>query len=298
MRDRTLSADGWPDDFADLERFRIAARQRAASHLPGRRRGRTAGPGIDFADFRRYSPGDDVRSIDWNLYIRLRRLFARRFHAESELAIHLLVDVSRSMAFGRADKLECVKRVARALSFVGLRHLDPVGVATFSDRLLEVLPPRRAGGQLSEIHRRLERAEADGRTDFGRALREYGTSLRRPGMAIVLSDFLSPGGYEVGLEYLLYKRLELVLVQVQASEELDPRLPESAELVDAEDHSLPRLPIDRHSVAAYRRGLRSFQEELVAFCRRRRVPLVRLESSCSFAGMARSLLASGVWQTR
>lgn len=298
MTPRPLETELWAKEIAGLERFELAFRGPAFSNLPGRRRGLAAGAGIDFADYRRYSPGDDVRTLDWALYARLRKLFARRFRADSELAVHLLVDVSRSMAYGRREKLAAVKRIARAVSYVGLSHLDPVGLSTFADRLLDSLPPRRDRRQLFEIHRRLEEAWPEGRTDFGRSCRQYGSRVRRPGLAIVMSDFLSVGGYAEGLEFLRYRGLDLTLIQVLAAEELDPSIDDAVELVDVEAPGLARVPADRRSVAVYRRNLSAFQSELSDFSMRRGVPLVRLDSSVSFAEMARALLEAGVWQGR
>ncbi len=298
MTELTQSSSLGASAVASLARLSIVTRRRAPTGLPGRRPAAFTGSGVDFADFRPYSPGDDIRNVDWPLYARLGKLFSRQYHAESELAVHILLDVSRSMQFGRFDKLDFAKRLARALAYVGLSDLDRVGLATFSDRLHRQLPPRRAGGQLARVFRMLEESEVQGRTDLNRVLRDYGVQARRPGLVVILSDFFTPRDCTEGLDYLRYKNFEVVLIQVLAREELDPRIEPDAELADAEQRDLPHLTADREAVRRYRGNLEAFEARLARSCLERGLTFVCLESSLGFDGLLRKLLEGGVWERR
>lgn len=292
---RLLRAGG---DFSALRRLALVSRKRATSHLPGRRGGVSTGHGIDFADYRRYSPGDDVRSIDWTLFSRLGMLFSRAFQADSELRVHLLLDVSTSMRYGEADKLDCARRLAAAVSWVGLKQLDVVGLATFSDRLHRVLPPRRTKEHFHRLLAALEEVEPRGRSGLTRALRDYGSRAQGGGLAVILSDFLSSDGYAQGLDYLLYRKFELLLIQVVADEELDPPSGENVELEDCEEPRLPRVAALPEVLSRYRENRRAFQASLALFCRRRHVALVQAVTSRSFGELVCQLLREGVWERR
>jgi len=127
---------------------------------------------VDFADYRAYQPGDDFRSIDWNIYGRLDRLLVKLFAEEEDLSVHLLLDTSRSMAYGSPRKVDWARRLAAALGYIGLASLDRVGAALFSTGMKGSLPPRRGRAQVFHLFEYLGRAEAAGGTDLARSLED------------------------------------------------------------------------------------------------------------------------------
>lgn len=286
------------DDLSALGRLALVSRRRAASDLPGGRTGGKAGHSTDFMDYRRLNPGDDVRYVDWALFSRLGKLYSRTFHAEADLNVHLLLDASASMGLGAPEKLGYAKRVATALSYVGLRRLDLVALATFSDGVDRVLPPRRSRRQLLDIVETLSETEARGRTDFTKALRGYGAGVRGSGLFIVVSDFFAPDGISEGLRFLRYKGFEVALIQVLAPEEAEPALAEDVELEDAEDPALPRVRAGAWALSRYRENLKGFQNSLASFCSRHRMTYVRLLTSQPFEELLLALLDGGVWERR
>ena len=179
-----------------LERFVMASRAAISSPMTGRRPGLGKGFSVEFADYRVYHPGDDLRYVDWNVYRRMGKLFLRLFRAESELTLHVLVDTSRSMGYGAADKLDFTRRVAAALAFVGVSNQDRVSLATFSNKLHTVIPAGRGRPHLFRLFETLESVQPEGKSDLTCSLREYADYSRTSGLAVVLSDCFDPGGYE------------------------------------------------------------------------------------------------------
>jgi uncharacterized protein (DUF58 family) len=184
------------DFLRALDQLRLVSRRIFAGSGRGERRGRHRGRGIEFADYRPYAQGDDFRHIDWKAYKRLGRLLLRLFEEEQELSVYVFLDTSRSMA--AHGKLDHAVRLAAALSYVGAAHLDRVSVLPFSDRL-----GAEASGQtrqhIGRVLASLDELAADGTTDIWRAVRDFSERARRPGLAIVVSDFLDSSGCERAL---------------------------------------------------------------------------------------------------
>ena len=284
--------------LGQLERFVTASRAAISSSMPGRRPGRGKGFSVEFADYREYSPGDDLRYVDWNVYRRMGKLFLRLFRAESELTLHLLIDTSRSMGYGADDKLDFSRRVAAALAFVGVSNLDRVSLATFSDKLHTVLPARRGRAHLFQVFKVLESVQADGPSNLNRALREYGDYSRTSGLVVILSDFFDPGGCEAGLQYLSYKKFGVALVHVVAEEEVRPPSDSSVELMDLEDAGAPPISGDPRSVEQYKIRFQEFRHSLESFCKANDMNYVPAHSSAGFEDWVFEFLRRGVWHVQ
>jgi uncharacterized protein (DUF58 family) len=245
------------------------------------RRARMQGSGLEFHDYRHYQPGDDPRSIDWTVEARLQQLVVRVARADGHLTVHALVDTSASMGIGVPDKLSCASRIAAALCYVALEHRDAAGVATFDTDLRVLLPPATGRGQLHRALTTLSAQRASGGSAIGLALMRYGAVARGPGLAVVISDFLTLDPGFTGLEYLLYRGLSPAVVQVLAPDDTDPAF-DDAELVDVEDTSAGTVIVDRSTIAAYKGRLAAHQEALHAFCAERHIPVARVSSSASY----------------
>src|SRR3954468_14109962 len=132
-----------PKFLARLEQLELVSRKIFMGRMKGERRSKRKGQSVEFADYRNYVVGDDLRFLDWNLYARLDRLFLRLFMEEEDLHLFILIDHSLSMGFGEPTKLHYAKQVAAALGFVGLVNLDRVVIEAFSDRATHTLPALR-----------------------------------------------------------------------------------------------------------------------------------------------------------
>jgi uncharacterized protein (DUF58 family) len=207
-----------PNDLQRLNRLVFCARG-AATDPAGNRRSRHRGEGIDFLDFRPYTPGDDVRKVDWNLYGRLQQLFVRLNESPRQLSVTILVDTSRSMMFGSPiTKLEQAQRLACALGFVAMRGGDRVFAYTFADGVSSGVGPLAGARGLTSLVRLLQKIEPGGQSDLAGALRTLRGAGRQRGLVIVLSDFLNIPERERAINALA---AEGTLLAVQVLDEID-----------------------------------------------------------------------------
>ncbi len=280
-----------------LNRLEFVSRTPGSIVGAGRRPGTASGYSVDFADYRKYHFGDDVRYIDWSIYARLKKLFLRQFRAESELAIHILLDASNSMNFGKFSKLDFAGKLAAAFSYVGLGKQDRVGLTTFSDRLNMVLPPQRGNRQLIHIFKMLEEVTPEGQSDFEPAFKSYVAQAATRGLAVVLSDCFSSKSYQNAFRCLSFGGFDVLIIRILADEELQPQLDDGVELQDLEDDSLRGPIIDGVVLSHYRQKMKEYSGDLASFCMGVGIPLVETVSSMSFEDLTLRMMRAGVWRS-
>ncbi len=257
-----------PDFLRKLEYLRVVSRHQHQGRFAALTRSRKLGSGIDFADHRPYTPGDDFKDIDWNLFGRLDRFMIRLAEEDTELNLYLLVDVSPSMRFGATTKAEFVCRVASALAYVGLAHLDRVHLFPFSDTLLPPLHPPRNKAHVVNIYRYLTGLQASGESDLHKAALAFAGVARTRGVIVVLSDFLMAGGWRPAVDLLRAARYELALVHVSAPEEVAPDLHGEWMLRDAESGRKLRVRLTPALIKRYREAFMDHGKQLASNCRR------------------------------
>jgi uncharacterized protein (DUF58 family) len=284
-----------PELLRRLEQFQLLAARRAKSSAKGERRSRARGQSVEFADYRNYVVGDDLRYLDWNLFGRLERLFLKLYEEERELPVTIFLDASESMTFGEPRKFDFARQVAAAVGYVALCGFDRVGVRVFPDLSAGNAPestprskaptPARvaelaARGALRAVRGRksamgffqnLGQLTAQGPADLNSALRRGALAARQTGLAIVLSDFLDPAGYEDGIKALLGRGFQISVVQILAPEELAPSTYGDLRLVDAETGAQQEVTFGKYRLAAYQRTVRNFCQRLREFCQARGV---------------------------
>jgi uncharacterized protein (DUF58 family) len=283
-----------------IDRLSLVVRRRRAGQIKGERRSTKRGTSVEFADYRVYSRGDDLRRVDWNIYARLERPFVKLFEEEEDLTVHLLLDASRSMdwpgggegAGGPTNKWLYARRTAAALGYIALSSGDRVTVGLLregEDRaprpplpLGDRFGPARGKGQSLRLLRFLSERPAVGRTDLDRALHEYAFAVHRPGLAFVITDLFSPSGYQDGTSTLLARGYEVVLLHVLAPEEADPRLAGDLKLVDVESGHEQEVSIDAGMRTLYRRRLAAWQDETNRWCGQRGVSYVPVVTDTPF----------------
>jgi len=253
-----------------LEYLRIVSRRAfagrdRADRLAGRR-----GRGIEFADFRQYTPGDDIRHIDWKAYKRLNRLLLRLFDEEQDLAIYLFLDASRSMA--SHGKLEQAKRIAAAMCYIGLAHLDRVTIVPFGARLAAETPAGRGRGRIFRVLETLDRVQAGGGTNLAQAFTQFAATRHQRGLAIVLSDFLDPSGFQDGLKVLARGRDDVSVVHIRSRHDGELGMGGEVRCVDAETGATRDVDVTPGIERAYREAWRAHAAALAEFCRRYRLP--------------------------
>jgi uncharacterized protein (DUF58 family) len=256
-----------PEFLAQLERLSLLSRRAFRGSVKGERRSPRRGHSVEFADYRAYGVGDDLRYVDWNIYGRLGRLHVKLFVDEEDLCLHLLVDASASMEFGMPSKLEYAIRVAAALGFVGLVSHERVGVGILRDRATEGWPPVRGRNQVVALLDFFADVTAGGPTRLNVALGEYALRAREPGLAVVVSDLLDPQGFEAGVRSLLERRFDVHVVHVLDPGELNPELAGDLRLYDAESGEMRDVTVDGEALRGYRDRLAQFLERVETFCR-------------------------------
>lgn len=323
-RARPAAAKADKDDVFDdaflkrLEYLDIVARKAMASPERGERRSKKLGAGLEFADHRRYSPGDDFKHIDWNVYARLGKLLLRQYEEEEDLYVYLLVDASASMQVGRdapahaakADakastgatttrlspaktKLDQARRMAAALAYIALAGLDRASLVTFSEKLGQRLLPARGKAQIFRILDFLRAVEPGGTTTFGDSMRAFVHETKRRGVVVVLSDFYAQDGWEEGLNLLRYHRFEPIVVQLVDERELHPNLRGDILLVDVETQKTKEITLTPRLLEKYREAHAAFSGELEAHCKGRQIPYFRASVQAPFDDLVVGMLRGG-----
>jgi uncharacterized protein (DUF58 family) len=276
-----------------LDELSIVSRRVTAGRAKGERRTLRKGAGVEFVDYRPYTVGDDLRYVDWNIYSRLDRLLLKLFVEEEDLCLHLLVDGSASMGFGRPPKFDYALQVAAALGYIGLTNLERVALGLFSDSLIRMLRPRRGRGQILPLLQFLQDVEVGGPTALNASLESYAVRSPIPGVAVVLTDLLDPAGYADGLKALQQRRFEVFLLHVVSEDELNPDLSGDLTLRDAEGGESRQVSVDRWALDRYRERLQQHFAEAERFCARHRVDYLRTSTAVPFQDLILRHLRQG-----
>jgi uncharacterized protein (DUF58 family) len=271
------------DDFLKrLDALSIVSRKVLTGRAKGERRSIRKGAGVEFQDYRPYATGDDFRYVDWNIYSRLDKLLLKLFVEEEDLCVHLLVDGSASMRFGQPPKLDFALKVAAALGYIGLSNLERVALAHFAGGITRMLRPRRGRGQILPLLDFLSTVEAEGPTNLNGCLADYALRVQVPGVVVVLTDLLDPGGYTDGLKALLRRRYEVFLLHLVSEEELTPHLRGDLTLLDAEGGASREVSVDRHALERYQQRLQGHFAEAERFCAHHRIDYLRTSTAVPF----------------
>ncbi len=290
-----------PDLLRRLEQFQLLAQRRAKSSLKGERRSRARGQSVEFADYRNYVVGDDFRYLDWNLYGRLDKLFLKLYEEERELPVTIYLDASESMTFGKPAKFDFARQIAAAIGYVALSGFDRVSVFAFPDEeidpalrgaLRSVRGKKSALGYFSD----LARLTARGSAQFNEALRRGALQARHSGVAVILSDFLDPAGYETGLGALVGRGFQIHAVQVLAPEEIQPTQFGDLKLVDSETGAMQEVTFGRYRLTAYQKTVQNFCQRLREFCQSRGIHYFRTASNAPLEELLlKQLRVAEVW---
>src|SRR6266403_1108588 len=260
-----------PQFLARLEQLELVSRKIFHGVMKGERRSKRKGQSVEFADYRNYVVGDDLRFLDWNLFARLDRLFIRLFMEEEDLHLYILIDNSLSMDFGSPTKLHFAKQVAAALGFIGLVNMDRVVIEAFNERLIQSMPAARGRRSAWRMLDFLQKIEPAGPSDLKRALKTFSLKSSGKGIVVLLSDFMDKGGYEEALRYLVARQLDIYVIQILSHEEIEPEIVGDLQLVDVEDEDVAEITVSAPLLKRYKQNLAAFRSSLSEFCLRRGV---------------------------
>ncbi len=266
--------------LAKLGRLSLLARTVVEGVIAGLHKSPYRGFSLEFTTHRPYSPGDEIRRIDWKAYGRLDRYFIKEYEEETNLKAYLLVDCSASMGYGREiSKLRYASLLACSLAYLLLRQRDSVGLVTYRDRLLKLIPARSAFNHLEVIAGELEGVLPAAGTDTARAIETLAQGLRRRSLIIIISDLLDdPDRFARSLKQLRHQKNDVIVMQVLDDDELHLPFSRQTLFLDAEsDLKVTANPSDIR--AEYGRILGEYLERIKHQCRSAAVDYALLPTS-------------------
>lgn len=258
-----------PELLAQLERLELVTRKIFRGRMKGERRSKRKGQSVEFADFRNYVAGDDLRQLDWNLYARLDKLIIKLFMEEEDLHFYTLIDASMSMDFGTPTKLEYAKQLAASLGFIGLVRADRVRIETIGQPAAQRAPVLRGRSNVWRMLQQLDAIKAGEQTSLAAGVKNF--CIRNPGKGIVLliSDLMDKQGYETALRYFVSHEMDCYVIHLLSQEEMQPDVKGDLKLVDCEDADEAEITVSAPLLARYQQTLTAFTRGAQEFCTRR-----------------------------
>jgi uncharacterized protein (DUF58 family) len=275
--------DLFDDEFQrKLEYLALVSRRVFAGRLRAERRTKKSGSGVEFADHRDYQPGDDFRTLDWNVYQRFEKLLVRLYEEEEDLAIYFIVDASASMGFGDGKKLRYAKKVAAALAYVGLANLDRVSIVATTDQVSSRMQETRGKARIFKAFRFLRQVKAEGTTDLGDAMKTFVAQHKRRGLAVLISDLYDPQGFEKGINVLRYNKFDPFVVHVVDPAEGKPKLHGDVLVYDCETGDEREVTVTPKVLARFSEAYAKYEADIDRFCATHQVPFVTASVDVAF----------------
>ncbi len=226
-----------PAVLAGVSGVELVAKTVVDGFVAGLHRSPDFGFSQEFAEYRAYSPGDDLRHVDWNVFARTERAYLKRYRGETNTGVHVLLDVSASMGFGSGavKKISYAKFLASAIVYLAHLQRDGAGLIVFHEELANFIPPSARQGQLMRLLHGIDAAELGRKTDYAKPLFELQQFLKRRGVTVVISDFFdSPTAIIKTVEPLRFRGNEVILFHLLDPGEIEPALGDAPLLLDME----------------------------------------------------------------
>ncbi|WP_218922321.1 DUF58 domain-containing protein [Fuerstiella marisgermanici] len=235
--------------------------------LLAQRRTMQMGSGIEFSEHREYSHGDDLRYLDWNIYARHGDLLLKRFQEEQDLHVYLMLDCSRSMAFGQPAKFDLARQLTAALAYIALADLDRIAVVAYADGIFTEFPITRGKARIMALMKFLEDLPTSGQdTNLAHAVQGLLHRGSRSGLAVVISDLFDEHGFQGGLDQLRHRRFDAHVLQLHDPKEADPNLLGDVEFVDMETESERMVTVTEKNVRTYKKLFQQHQQSVRDYC--------------------------------
>jgi uncharacterized protein (DUF58 family) len=264
-----------PAFMHQLDRLDVRSRKMLRGTVQGERRSKKRGASVEFADYRNYVVGDDLRRIDWNLYARLDKLFLRLFLEEEDLSVSLLLDVSGSMDYGDPHKLTYAKQLVAALGYVALTHHNRLNLYSFADTIhgtAEGMRGRRPIPRMVEWLREAPGSDGPPAGDLVVACRQFAVLNPRAGIVVLISDFMDKGDLAEALRYVAGERYDTYAVQVLSPQEVDPSrggIVGDLRLTDLEDGNTAEVSVSGALLEKYKANLEAYCQHIKETCTKR-----------------------------
>jgi uncharacterized protein (DUF58 family) len=254
-----------PEVLAGISSLDLLAKTVVDGFVAGLHRSPEFGFSQEFAEYRAYTPGDDLRHVDWNLFARTERCYLKRYRGETNSQLTVLLDASNSMQYTSSppSKIDYARYLAAALFYLAIHNQrDAAGLIVFDEEVRDYIRPSTRPGQLARLFAGLEQATPRARTDFAKPLQHFQNALHRRGIAVVISDFYEePETIIANIASLRFRGNEVILFQVLDPQEIRPAMKGPAILVDLEtNHRIEVIP--EYTKTAYRTKIDAHVEQL------------------------------------
>ena len=260
----------------ELEALRRRLRVRARSGGGGDHTAKRRGSSAEFLEHRPYAPGDDLRRIDWLAFARTGEPVFKLFRAEEDVVVRMVIDASASLEAGDPSKLEIAKRVAAAVGYMALADSERTQVMAASEGLTFISEPTRGRNALPKLLRELDRIDLKSGTDLSKAIEQATLRSPRPGMMVVISDFMDDGPFDAAITRAAAAGHDIALVQVLSRDEVEPHYDGDYALVDAESSAVVEVTMDAGALEAYLARLNQLVLGLRALAKKVRGTYVRV----------------------
>lgn len=257
--------------FSRLETLALHLQANLSGYYGGKHQIKKYGQTMEFADFRRYELGDDIRRIDWNLFARLKKYFLKLYTDERQMHVQIFLDCSASMA-SYPEKAKYAISLAAALGFLAVRNMDKVSFHLLKEGKAEdpfgiIVGKNKFFGAIGQ----LEKIKFEGEADFAASIPRTPHTGTNDGLSIIISDFFTDNDWKAGINYLLYKRRQVLMLQVLTREERDPLYSGRFNLIDSESQVLEdyrnlRIRISRSMLEEYSETVAEEIENITRFC--------------------------------
>lgn len=281
--------------LAGLERMRLLPHRRQTNRSRGEHLSGKGGSSIEFADYRDYVPGDDLRAVDWNIFARIQRPYVKLYRQEEEMHVVVIVDASSSMMFG--DKLLRARQLAAAFGVMGLFNQEPVSLYACRQRGDRPASARGLRGRpsLKRLLAFAEGVDGGGNNSIDEAVDDVLLQHRGRGVAVVLSDFLTLGELDRPLNLLFRSGLEVFAIQLLSPEELDPEINGDLRLVDSETDEALDVSSVGDLLAIYQEHLAALQSQLQTLCQQRNGRFLAIDASTPIETLLSDTLRRKGW---
>ena len=287
--------------FSRLETLTLELRANLGGFFGGKHLVRTYGQTVEFADYREYMLGDDIRRIDWNLYSRFEKYFLKLFTDERQMHTQIFIDCSASMGRDMPEKANYTVGVAAALGYLSVHNMDKVSFKLMKNNKVEdpfgTIVGKRA---FFDAISKLEELEFNGETDIYKSVTSCPNVGSNDGLAVIISDFFTDSDWKKAIDYLSYRKKQIILIQVMTPEETDPSYSGRVNLIDTEAEGLEdpknmRIKISRANQLAYDEALKDFKAQIRSFCNSRGADFVSVSTEYPLEKMLfKELLKVGI----
>jgi len=254
-----------PQILSRLAAVPLRSRHAMQGNVSGRHASPHRGSSVEFAEYRKYVPGDDLRRLDWRAFGRTDRYYVKEFEADTNLRCCIVLDTSGSMGFaskGMMSKLDYGRRIAAALGYLAVQQGDAVGVALAADQIIQNIPPRRSAPHLRVVFDSLEGAVSRGETHLPEILDEIAETVRQRALVVVVSDFfVEPSRLKRSFEHLRFRKHDIAAFHLLDQQEVDFAFGRPVRFVDMEGNAA--IFVEPHEIAdRYQRALQNYLHEI------------------------------------